>query len=691
MQSPSLPCHPFARQLLVLGLAAQSMVAAAAQSESAVPVYDIQGAGHSSPCNGETLATSGIVTAISDDGFFLQDPQGDGDARTSDAIYVYTKRTPSVSVGDEILISGEVVEFTSGGARSHNLSLTEIAVPDHVEVLSTRNPLPRPVTIGRNGRRPPTETIDDDSFSSFDPDMDGIDFYESLEGMRVTVEDATAVSPINRFGEIFVVCNRGRGATGMHSRGGITVTEGDLNPERIQIDGRLLEDPMPEVSTGDLLGDVTGVMGYSFGSFEVLAAAVPGVTPSGWVPEVTFLTGDETHLTVASYNVQNLDPGDPQEKLRLLGEHIAWNLQSPDIVALQEMQDDSGPKDDGITSADRTAGKLSDAILRAGGPLYEYHDVPPEDNASGGEPGGNIRVGFLVNPDRATLVPGSLQSLEDAVGGAFTNSRTPLEATFLFTEHMFTLINCHLSSRSGSTPLFGSIQPPIEGAARKRKTQAAFLRNRVDTLFERDPPACVILLGDLNDLGFSEPLRILTDGQPGLMDLVTTLPAEERYSHDYLGNSQMLDHILVPAGTAVPSAALDIVHLNTGTHAPASDHDPLIARISVPWTTGGSGSGDPSIRGDHAPVELCQNVPNPFNDATSISYILPRPGFVQLKIFNTAGQLIRTLVDAPRANGPHQLAWEALSEDGRRLGSGVYSYQLAMDRTLVTRRMVLVR
>ena len=82
---------------------------------------------------------------------------------------------------------------------------------------------------------------------------DGIDFYESLEAMRVTVEDAVAVSPTSRFGEVYAVSNRGQLATGMNSRGGITVSEGDFNPERIQLDGCLLDDPMPVVNTGDVL------------------------------------------------------------------------------------------------------------------------------------------------------------------------------------------------------------------------------------------------------------------------------------------------------------------------------------------------------------------------------------------------------------------------------------------------------
>lgn len=90
-------------------------------------------------------------------------------------------------------------------------------------------------------------------------------------------------------------------------------------------------------------------------------------------------------------------------------------------------------------------------------------------------------------------------------------------------------------------------------------------------------------------------------------------------------------------------------------------------------------------------MQLSQNAPNPFNGTTAISYVLPRPGLVQLRIYNTAGQLVRTLVNGGRPYGRHQLAWEATDQAGRRLGSGVYSYQLTTGRAALERRMVLTR
>jgi hypothetical protein len=151
------------------------------------PIAAIQGAGHVSPLVGQEVATAGVVTAVDTNGFYLQDPTGDGLAATSEAVFVFTGSAPAVSAGDEVRVAGTVSEFTPGGASSGNLSTTQISGGPTVEVLSTGNALPEATQVGPDGLSPPTKTIDDDGLSSFDPATGGIDFFESLEGMRVTV------------------------------------------------------------------------------------------------------------------------------------------------------------------------------------------------------------------------------------------------------------------------------------------------------------------------------------------------------------------------------------------------------------------------------------------------------------------------------------------------------------------------
>lgn len=80
-----------------------------------------------------------------------------------------------------------------------------------------------------------------------------------------------------------------------------------------------------------------------------------------------------------------------------IADHIVNYLNAPDIVFLQEIQDDSGRKDDGTVSADKTLSKLTATIARVSlyEAQYEYAYVAPEDNMDGGQPGGNIRVAYL--------------------------------------------------------------------------------------------------------------------------------------------------------------------------------------------------------------------------------------------------------------------------------------------------------
>ncbi|MFN9977832.1 MAG: endonuclease/exonuclease/phosphatase, partial [Phycisphaerae bacterium] len=77
------------------------------------------------------------------------------------------------------------------------------------------------------------EIIDNDGLTVFDPTQDGIDFYESLEGMLIEVPNAVATGPTSSFGEISILPNGGAGAGLRTPRGGIIIQPADFNPERI--------------------------------------------------------------------------------------------------------------------------------------------------------------------------------------------------------------------------------------------------------------------------------------------------------------------------------------------------------------------------------------------------------------------------------------------------------------------------
>ncbi|MBC7190747.1 endonuclease/exonuclease/phosphatase family protein [Marinobacter sp.] len=597
-------------------------------------ISEIQGRSHTSPYLGETVRTQGVVTAIAGNGFYVQDPVGDGDPATSEGLFVFTGGAPGLSVGDQVEVSGEVSEFTPGGTATRNLSSTQMAFPQ-VQVTGAAT-LPEAVVIGQGGRVPPASNIDDDAFASFDPATDGIDFFESLEAMRVRVAAPLAVAPTNGFGEIFTVADGGAGASGLSSRQTINIAPDDFNPEKIQIDfdeGILPGFVFPAVDTGSRLTDVTGVVGYDFGNFQVHPTEAFDVIPGGLAPATSHIQGSDSQLTLASYNVLNLDPqverieqvvgqrsSEIDDDIGLgrfdaIAAQIVSALNTPDIIALQEVQDNDGAEVSEVAGADVTLQTLVEAIERAGGPRYRFLDteglVPAffSDNGVvspvGGQPGGNIRPAFLYNPERVSLI-GSAEPLTDPADQAvnpdnpFYRSRIPLVARFSFNDQELTLVNAHLSSKGGSAPILGTEQPfearqedpTVNGSLDERRRQALAISAFVDERLSADPQARIAVVGDLNEFEFISPVRDILGER--LHNTTAALPASERYSFIFQGNSQQLDHILL-SDALNQAPEFEIVHVNSefaDTPERASDHDPLLAGLAFPQPEDLDADGD---------------------------------------------------------------------------------------------------
>ena len=605
-----------------------------AESVSHTPIAVIQGEGHVSPLAGTSVTTTGIVTALAFNGYYVQDPVGDGNPATSEALFVF-HFGHGLSIGDAVELTDTVTEFIPGGASTGNLSTTQMSFPT-ITVLSTGNALPTPTVIGLSGRTPPNEIVIsedeidppinlqdavDDAANIFNPDVDGIDFYESMEAMLVTVEDAVAVSATRRFGtfsaEFFTVPNRGHSQiiepnSAMTRRGGILLQPdpdgtGDLNPERVQV--QLSGTPLYpgdmnlQVKVGDLVGDVTGVVGYSFGNFEINAIHEIEVVDGGLLPETSGISGNPSRVTVASYNVLNLSvagTGDAAQSDKL-GEQIVDNLNTPDVIALQEIQDDSAEDNNGIVTADATLQMLIDSIVSAGGPTYVAFNVEPADNTQGGAPGANIRNAFLYNPDRVDQVgffalSASVLTTAGADPTAFDGTRIPLVGVFEFNGSEFTVISIHNSSRFGSTPIFGGPQPFVQAGEVEREAQSKALNQYVDSLLASDSDARIMVAGDFNTFEWTDELLEDVPGpEPALNNLV---PINDKspdkglhrgqegfYSFIFDGNSQMLDHFFVTS-SLLPSAKFDVVHLNvdfprTFINTTGSDHEPMLASFSV--------------------------------------------------------------------------------------------------------------
>ncbi len=559
-------------------------------------IHAIQGTGLRSPLEGKTVSNvSGIVTAFRADGFYMQDPDPDEDEGTSEGIFVFTGVVPRVRPGDEVRVSGLVEEFYPAGLESNNQPITHIVDPE-VNIILSGNVLPAPVLIGEGGRVPPTEVIDDDGGKQFEQQQDGLDFYESLESMLLQIDSAVVVAATNAYKETAILPAGISHAGPFTARGGLLLRIDDQNPERILLDDGLR--PVPDAVMGDqLAASVVGILDYSFGNYKFQPIMKVSFI-RGELTKETARPAQEGELIIASYNVENLDALDNPNRFSELANQIVNHLKSPDILVLEEVQDNNGILNDGTVDANETYRLLIDAIVETGGPEYQFRDVPPLDNRDGGELGGNIRVGFLFRTDRGlqfidrggnpSAAPEPVATAGEIVlsqspgqiqpnAGAFYESRKPLVGEFSFHGQKIFIIGVHLNSKSGDTALYGLYQPPRLDSERQRIQQANIIQRYVAQLQGLDPDALVVVAGDMNDFQFSETLAALKGSN--LTDVVELLPVAEQYTYVYEGNSQALDHILVSTSLAKQVSEVDIVHLNAEflENQRTSDHDPVLA------------------------------------------------------------------------------------------------------------------
>ncbi|THC48970.1 endonuclease/exonuclease/phosphatase family protein [Streptomyces sp. A1499] len=612
ISTPRLPRSAAVGAVVATALAAGLLVAgSSAASADEVRIHDIQGATRTSPLLGQQVGdVAGVVTGVrgyGSKGFWIQSPDGtaDGDAATSEGIFVFTgSAAPAVRPGDAVRVSGTVGEYVPGGVRSGNQSLTQLTKPT-VTVESSGNALPEPVAI--------TATSVPDRYApAGDPARDGsidalplrprayaLDRYESLEGMNVRIGSSRVVGATDPYNELWVTVKPHENA---NRRGGAVYgSYSAQNGGRLQVQqlAPVSQQPFPKADVGDVLrGRTEGPLDYNqYGGYTLAARELGDVQDRALERERTREQG-KGELAVATYNVENLDPGDPQAKFDALAEAVVANLASPDIVALEEIQDDNGAKNDGTVSAEATLKKFTDAIVAAGGPRYAWRSIDPENNKDGGEPGGNIRQVFLHNPERVSFTErpgGDATTPTEAVrvkgraaltrspgrvdpgNAAWENSRKPLAGEFVFRGRTVFVIANHFASKGGDEGLTSHHQPPRRSSEEQRLLQAQAVNGFVKDIREAQRNADVVVLGDINDFEFSGTTKALTDGG-ALRAAITSLPRSERYSYVYQGNSQVLDQILTSPGVG-NRFSYDSVHINAEFAEQNSDHDPQVLRF----------------------------------------------------------------------------------------------------------------
>ncbi len=605
---------------LPAGLASASTTAPAT-----LRIHTILGPGHVSPYAGQAVSgLPGIVTDVTSSDFYLQDPDPVGGTPFKQAIEVYTGKKPTVVAGDDVTVSGTVSEFYPDESDTpSSLPVAEIEDPA-VTVASTGNALPAPVLIGAHGVLPPAQNIyggrtstDVTTDNTFEPFQRALDFYQGLDSTYVQVEDPVAVGPTNDYA-FAVAPDNGAGALRTPAGGLADFSAASVNSRRLAVyapDGVTA----PTVNVGDhFSGAVEGIMSEYEGNPELeLTLSVAGVS-HGLTPQVAPAPGTG-QLSVATYNVDNLAPTTPASKFASLGRQVVNNLRSPDILAVQEIQDNDGATDDGVVAANVTLSDLVSAIQAAGGPTYSWTEIDPVNDQDGGAPGGNIRQVILYRTDQGlsfVSTPGGGSTVADSVTGTGAStalaqspgridpanpafaagqtltapgttrtspssaSRKPLAAQFTFHGHTIFVINNHLDAKLTDDADFGRYQPPILWSEIQRDEQAQVIHGFVASIEKADPAADVITLGDMNDQGFSPAFHILESGH-ALVDTMSRLPLNQQYDYVFDGDSETLSGLLASPALARLVTHAAPVHINAEFAGQTSDHDPLLADFAI--------------------------------------------------------------------------------------------------------------
>jgi len=597
-------------------------------------IPQIQGTKYLSNYYGNYVTTTGIITSVGQVGWFpggteiyIQSESDDGNPKTSEAVMLYLPETNSVyKIGDKIQVSGVIYE----ALRTSGLSLTSIRDITDIKVLSKRNPLPAAVLIGNNGRNIPKKV-----FSTFKGNLNdkaeldltqALDFYESLEGMRVAVNNPrvlgfrggkTDVTDKNakRHLTLYVRADGDKKSDNETKSGGIIINEDnkDFNPEIFSIatsDHSIGLQMNHHYRVGDTLtGKVEGVFTYLknlFGGGEytlVLPEYQKAVGDIELKEEgtdfkdrpVTTLKSDSDSLTIAAFNIENLGGNlGAEERIKNLTDVVETNLKCPDILTMVEVQDDNGVNFNGGSSAYQTLSKIIGELDC--GHSYGIANIDPIVHGEGGQPGGNIRVAIIFNRDKVGFNPrfnidpladtvvmsnGSLSNNPGRVfpnDRAFRNSRKSIISEFIFKGQKIFIIGNHLNSKLGDRDFRGAIQPFVSGSEQKRIPKAARLNEFVRTIKSKNSNAHVFVMGDFNANMNEKSMKVL-EGDV-LTNMMRMIPANARYSTNHNGNSQPLDYIFSTKEILERDAKFEVLHINSDYMGRTSDHDPVIGKFN---------------------------------------------------------------------------------------------------------------
>ncbi|HSH05201.1 MAG TPA: endonuclease/exonuclease/phosphatase family protein [Anaerolineae bacterium] len=522
-----------------------------AQEVTVIPIGAVQGSGERTPMNGRKVTVQGIVTGITADInsrgqinyliYIQNSPElADGDPLTSDGLPIYVgRRMPELALGDELLVTGIVTEY---------FDLTELSNEQlEIEVLSKGNTLPAAVVL-----EPPVRA-EGEAWEMY---------YETLEGMRVSLGADVPVTGATYGGCGFTVRMDGLEPTPLvrpRVETAVHMMLGVMHTTDVSCDEFLA------LKSGDRVTGVTGPLTYSFEQYRVVLvdAAAVAVAEAPLMPPPEAGAVGEDEIRVVTFNMENYfdlvddtgssaEPKPTEEELALKQMKLAYaltrTLGCPAVVGVQEVENEA------LLVA------LAEMVAEGCGFVYEVtHEESPD--------GRGIDVAFMSNPNRVTVVESVLGQVCDEVdtdvqdlsiqcgaGEDALFSRPPLLMGAVIDGIDYYFMVNHFKSKRGGE----------EETEPWRVAQAAYLNRLVRALTRAVPEGRVVVMGDFNDYGESEPMLTLGGEGGSLVNVMRFLPAEERYSYNFSGVRQLLDGILVRPSMVEEVREVFIAHVNAG-------------------------------------------------------------------------------------------------------------------------------
>jgi len=142
-------------------------------------------------------------------------------------------------------------------------------------------------------------------------------------------------------------------------------------------------------------------------------------------------------------------------------------------------------------------------------------------------------------------------------------------------------------------------------------------------------------------------------------------------------------------GTGMPLVTVFDMKIHPNEHfLVAGTYGRSMYKMDLSPLTGIGQEGEPAVVDG---FQLEQNFPNPFNPSTTIRYSLERANTVSLKVFNTLGQEVRSLVSERQAAGDYTVVWDGRDNQGNIVSSGTYVYQMTSGNTVQSKKMTLLQ